>query len=43
MDSLEKAKEWVRENVPMLSQVWENKYVGMAYDRFASLPPRGWA
>ena len=38
MASIEKAKEWIKENVPMVAVVYENKYVGMAYDRFASLP-----
>lgn len=40
MESITKAKDWIRENVPMVSQIYENKYVGMAYDRFASLPPK---
>src|SRR5437899_1786864 len=40
MDSFSKFKEWVNEHVPMLAVVYENKYVGMAYDRFASLPPK---
>jgi len=40
MASIEKTKEWIKENVPMLAVLYENKYVGMAYDRFASLHPR---
>jgi hypothetical protein len=40
MDSISKFKEWVNEHVPFLAVVYENKYVGMAYDRFASLPPK---
>lgn len=40
MASVEKAKEWIKENVPMLAVLYENKYVGMAYDRFASLNPK---
>jgi len=39
MDRLKRFKQWINENAPMLSNVYENKYVGMAYDRFASLPP----
>ncbi len=40
MEMVQKAREWVKENAPMLSTVYENKYVGMAYDRFASLPAK---
>lgn len=39
MDRMAKVKEWINENAPMLNKVYQNKYVGMAYDRFASLPP----
>ncbi len=39
MDKMAKVKEWINENAPMLNKVYQNKYVGMAYDRFASLPP----
>jgi hypothetical protein len=39
MDRMAKVKEWINENAPMLTKVYQNKYVGMAYDRFASLPP----
>lgn len=34
-----KVKEWINENIPGLAKVYENKYVGMAYDHFASLLP----
>jgi len=40
MDTVARFKEWINENVPMLSKLYENKYVGMLYDRFASLPSR---
>ena len=40
MDNWTKTKEWVNEHAPMLSAVYQNKYVGMMYDRFASLPPK---
>ena len=40
MDNWIKAKEWINENAPMLAYLYQNKYVGMAYDRFASLPPK---
>lgn len=40
MDQVSKLKQWVNENAPMLANLYENKYVGMVYDRFASLPPR---
>ncbi len=39
MINIEKSKDWVRENAPMLSVIYENKYIGMLYDRFASLSP----
>lgn len=38
MIKVDKAKDWIRENIPMLMVLIENKYTGMAYDRFASLP-----
>jgi hypothetical protein len=38
MIGIDKAKDWIRENIPMLAVVFENKYLGMLYDRFASLP-----
>jgi len=34
-----KLQEWLNEKAPSLSGIFENKYVGMVYDRFASLPP----
>jgi hypothetical protein len=40
MDGVIRIKEWINEHVPLLSRVYENKYVGMLYDRFASLPPK---
>lgn len=40
MDKWTKVKEWVNENAPMLAGLYNNKYVGMGYDRFASLPPK---
>lgn len=39
MEQTGKLKSWIKEQVPMLTLLYENKYVGMAYDRFASLPP----
>lgn len=39
MEQTSKLKTWIREQVPMLTLLYENKYVGMAYDRFGSLPP----
>ncbi len=38
MINIDKGKDWIRENVPMLTILFENKYIGMLYDRFASLP-----
>lgn len=35
-----KIKSWVSENLPVLSIVYQNKYVAMIYDRFASLDPK---
>jgi len=40
MDFATKAKAWINENAPMLAVVYQNKYVGMAYDRFASFSPK---
>lgn len=31
---------WIMERAPMLANVYQNKYVAMLYDRFASLPPK---
>ncbi len=39
MEQTGKLKAWIKEQVPMLTLLYENKYVGMLYDRFASLPP----
>jgi len=39
MEQTSRLKTWLREQVPMLTVLYENKYVGMAYDRFGSLPP----
>ncbi|MCB0405711.1 MAG: hypothetical protein KDD51_13090 [Bdellovibrionales bacterium] len=33
-----KIKDWLRENAPMLTKIYDNKYVEMLYDRYASLP-----
>jgi len=40
MDSVAKFRVWVAENAPMLQIVYQNKYVGMLYDHFASLPAK---
>ncbi len=40
METVKRAQDWIKENVPLLAIVYENKYVGMLYDRFASLPPK---
>lgn len=40
MERWTKIKEWINENAPMLTGVYQNKYIGMVYDRFASLPPK---
>lgn len=37
MSRSEAIRGWIKENAPILTQVYENKYVGMVYDRFASL------
>lgn len=39
MEQTSRIKTWIKEQAPMLAHLYENKYVGMAYDRFASLPP----
>ncbi|MBI1861029.1 MAG: hypothetical protein HYR96_08940 [Deltaproteobacteria bacterium] len=36
---LSKVHSWIMERAPMLANVYQNKYVQMLYDRFASLPP----
>jgi hypothetical protein len=40
MDSVTKAKDWIKTHAPFLAVTYENKYVGMLYDRFGSLPPQ---
>ncbi len=40
MDNVTKIKDWINEHAPMLNSLYRNKYVGMTYDRFASLPPK---
>lgn len=40
MATVDKIKDWLKENAPILTNLYENKYVGMAYDRFASFPPK---
>lgn len=40
MSIKDKLNTWLKENAPVLTKVYENKYVEMAYDRFASLPPQ---
>lgn len=38
MNKIAKFKSWMNENAPTLTFIYDNKFVGMAYDRFASLP-----
>ena len=40
MDAIAKVKEWVQQHAPMLSVLFENKYLNMVYDRFGSLPAK---
>jgi len=40
MEETSKLKSWISEKAPFLSVLYQNKYVGMAYDQFASLPPK---
>lgn len=40
MSTKDKIKSWLQEQAPMLTVLYENKYIGMAQDRFASLPPQ---
>lgn len=40
MDNVTKIKDWINEHAPMLNNLYRNKYVGMLYDRFASLPQK---
>ncbi len=35
-----RVKDWINEHIPMLTTLYQNKYSGMIYDRFASLPPK---
>ena len=39
MISVDRAKDWVTREHAHVYRVFENKYLGMLYDRFASLPP----
>lgn len=40
MEETNKIKSWINEKAPGLAVIYQNKYVGMIYDRFASLPPK---
>ncbi len=40
MDNVTKIKDWINEHAPMLNGLYRNKYIGMLYDRFGSLPPK---
>ncbi|MBM4303489.1 MAG: hypothetical protein FJ112_04105 [Deltaproteobacteria bacterium] len=40
MEDTSKIKTWISEKAPSLAILYKNKYVGMVYDRFASLPPK---
>ena len=40
MAEANKLKGWIGEKAPALAALTENKYVGMIYDRFASLPAK---
>lgn len=40
MDKITQLKDWIKTHAPMLAVVYENKYVGMLYDRFGSLPQK---
>lgn len=40
MEGISKIKDWIQTNAPMLANLYQNKYVGMLYDRFASLPAK---
>jgi hypothetical protein len=37
---LSAAHAWIMERAPIVAKVYQNKYVAMLYDRFASLPPK---
>lgn len=40
MEDSSKIKTWISEKAPSLAILYKNKYVGMVYDRFASLPQK---
>ncbi|NBX68131.1 MAG: hypothetical protein EBR01_04110 [Proteobacteria bacterium] len=40
MEETNKLKSWINEKAPGLAVIYQNKYVGMIYDRLASLPPK---
>ena len=40
MEQSNKFKAFISEKAPGLAVLYQNKYVGMIYDRFASLPPQ---
>lgn len=40
MEQSSKLKTWINEKAPSLAFIYQNKYSGMVYDRFASLPPK---
>jgi hypothetical protein len=40
MEDASKIKTWISEKAPSLAILYQNKYIGMVYDRFASLPPK---
>ncbi len=40
MNKWNQLKDWIKQNAPMLAVLYENKYIGMLYDRFGSLPPK---
>ncbi|MFM8316686.1 MAG: hypothetical protein ACKOA8_20585 [Deltaproteobacteria bacterium] len=40
MEGTNKIRNWINEKAPALNAIYQNKYVGMVYDRFASLPPK---
>ncbi len=40
MEKWNKIKDWIKQHAPFLAVLYENKYVGMLWDRFGSLPPK---
>ncbi len=40
MEETNKIKSWINDKAPGLAIIYQNKYAGMTYDRFASLPPK---